>query len=141
MKMEDTAEKRHQKRYCYNLIPVYSSREYAALKERIRARRVLVSVEIDQEIGEVLDGHPRLKSLVSFEDIGDDGCKRLDGRQRMTHIGFPCQVVLSVKKGADVLRNQEATDPAGSVTLEAAYKLRLLVLEQITAALERMNKP
>jgi hypothetical protein len=94
MKMEDSAEKRHQQRYRYNLISAYSSREYAALRERIRARRVLVSLEIDQETGEVLDGHHRLKSLVSFEDIGEDRCQRLDGGQRMRHNGFPCQTVL-----------------------------------------------
>ncbi|MCR4339172.1 MAG: ParB N-terminal domain-containing protein [Gemmatimonadaceae bacterium] len=45
----------------FQLMPALSDEEYAALRDDIEARGVLVPVEIDADTGEVLDGHHRLR--------------------------------------------------------------------------------
>ena len=50
----------------WQLFPPLSDEEYAALKADIAAQGVLVPVVIDEDTGEVIEGHHRLRAWPSY---------------------------------------------------------------------------
>jgi ParB-like chromosome segregation protein Spo0J len=55
---------------CWQLLPPLSDEEYAGLKADIAAQGVLVPVVIDEDTGEVIEGHHRLKAWTELRAEG-----------------------------------------------------------------------
>lgn len=53
----------------YQFMPPLSDEEFAALKEDIQKRGIIIPIEIDEN-GEILDGHHRLKAWAELRDEG-----------------------------------------------------------------------